>query len=303
MAMHQAKEEEKENRREQMLLMKMEQQERLKGQMTPYQEKKLELEQAKVEGKEAKKSGIPGNREALEEMGLLPENAVMLNELGDKGLIKERVKEIDARAKGFPSYTQNLKNYGKLREVINENPHLFASMGRMAKSKAEKDPTIWNNYLSQLKKKDVIAAQKIGKLTADIGINKIQALSGQTRMTDMMKSAVFAKLISDATTSEAGNMVIDMNEEEDLLGLDDAIAANKAKTYHYYIPRNSEMEEKYLLKKKLEREPVEEVPAPATNSSQANEEQKIDSWLQQNPEFADMNRNEARQIMKEEGLL
>ncbi len=176
----------------------------------------------------------------------IPEGAISYKSMGDKVVVRARVKEMDERAARLNPGIKNLKNMEKIDEIVKQHPNLYNSFSRIASATLDEDPTVLKSIYAGLNEDEITAAQKISKYTNDILINMIKTFPGRT--TDVLKLALKATLGGVGTTPEAFAAIKQAMDEENLRIVNDARAAWGGKKGHYYMPEKIDDQSDYIDK-------------------------------------------------------
>jgi hypothetical protein len=171
-------------------------------QMTAYQQ--AMLNRAPKESKEEHQyANAEKRRASLQAQGVLPEGAVLFDEIPDKDLRKAKIKEVETAKNMYPAAVENIRSLDEMQKIINRNPRLWKQYSTIlsAEVDADNNPGLFKKLVSNISEKDKSDFQLLEKYKSDLTINTIKTLPG--RPTDLVKKEVIKSLAGSGTTPKA----------------------------------------------------------------------------------------------------
>jgi hypothetical protein len=197
--------------------------------------------------------------------GILPENAVMFDEIMDKDLRKAKIKDIIKRKDALVPAAQNLKAIQELLKLYRDNPNLWRSGGRIFETYLNKDDAGFKALLAGMAPKEIVAAQRMRNLAEKLVVNSIKAFPG-------IKSVTIEKMIGNtmakaSTHPDAAEPVLKDWYSNDLRLFNDAKRAHLGWKYQADIPEDISETEAYMQGQSTP-EPAEEENPLSTVSTE-----------------------------------
>lgn len=148
-------------------------------------------------------------RVELMEKGEMPEDGVFFKEL-TPGVQQTYAKDITQRRNEVIYAKEGMKTINEMEKIIFDpaNKHLWSSWAHVLEANDQKNPTMLNNLLRDMKKRDIDQIMKLNKFQTKLGVKEVKGL-GAGRMTDIMKKALWAAIASGKMSPEAAKPILD----------------------------------------------------------------------------------------------
>lgn len=256
----------------------------------------LGIEQAKanrLSKEDAKLQKIADKKNKLISEGKIPEGALLWEEQ-TPGMISQNNKDLQERRKEVRFAKEGMHTLQKMKELMlkKENKHLWNSFGKILDIADNKDPSVWNNFLSSFNQREITALQIMRKYTTKLGLYDLKSMGG--RPSDILKKAVFAATPSANMTPEAFDQIASDVTEGFRETAKDQDSLLKAEKYGAYIPRSLSMYEEGQIKG------AQDAQSGGDNQDPGMILQRI---KEQYPEFTTMIDDETGQPLTDEQIL
>lgn len=210
---------------------------------------------------------------ALVEAGILPSGSVPLSEITDKEFKKDYLKNARKMSNSLNLGIQNIENYDNIKKILTENPRMHNSIGRVAASLLQADPS---SYMASLMKgldeKNAAAAMAMQKSLSTIVLNNIEA-SGKA-MTNIQKQEAINAQVKQFMDPETALKVIETQRREEVNRAKSSEKYNTALSYGAFIPERTERDLSVLHKAEgADSEGSENIQAQRAAAAQLSTEQ------------------------------
>jgi len=257
------------------LLSDLDSEERAYNEMNAYQKAMVGMNREKTNKEEARLLRASNKRQELEAKGLIPEGAILFDEIEDPVLRRMKMEETQKAKNAFHPAIENLTALQEMKKIYKKYPTLWKDTSTILQLTNEENPTLIKRILSNVDPKKQAAAQTISKLINDINTNSVKqaAALGRSLSSDMMKRMIAKTMSEVGSAPEAFEAIEKRMSNKNLRVAKYAKMANEGWKHGISIPEYLGEEEDYL--ENYGKEPITDLETPPETSVASNASLKI----------------------------